>query len=150
MARHLHVDKLAVFFPMLPHAERARTGAGPSDGSDQRIVLLGRANVLERHLHELFARVSVVPYGGVIDGEESKSLRVVEPFGYRALLEQNAISLCALPERVLRFGEKHRRAALRIDHRIDLTGEESLDRRLRFGEPECELLNAGSFTGSHH
>ena len=53
------------------------------------------------------------------------------------------VPLCTVPlltQRFLGFGKQYRRVALGIDDRIDLTGQQCLDRGFSLGEPLRQVL----------
>ncbi len=99
---HLHVDQRGVLLLVLPDSEVARARSDLSDFADQRRDVPGRADVLDRHLQELFAGVSVVPNRSVVDLEKAQGLDVEKPLRQRAVLEQDAIARLILAQRPLR------------------------------------------------
>jgi hypothetical protein len=99
--RDLDIDQRAVLLavPPRPRHRRARAAARLQVG-EQRIDVLARADVADRHGQELVARVAVVAHRRLVDGQEAQALRVVDPHRQRVGLEQQPVALLRVGQRL--------------------------------------------------
>ena len=97
----LHIDYGAVLLPMPPD-----TGVvdysfrDTGDIREQQWLVIGRANVDDRHGEEFLAPIAVMGDGGVIDFEKGKGLKIINPHGQRIRLEEAAVTFLALFQRL--------------------------------------------------
>src|ERR1700730_14810856 len=68
---------------------------GAGDVRQQPRLISGWANVRDGHGQEFLAPVAVVGYGGVIDFEERKGLKIINPHRQRIRFEEAAITFLA-------------------------------------------------------
>ena len=87
--RDLDVDDRAVLAPVVPGRGAVRARAVLGQAPEQRLHVLARADLRDRHREELVAGVAVVADRGVVDGEEAQRVGVVDPHRQRARLEQH-------------------------------------------------------------
>ena len=100
VARHVGLDERPVLLPVPPDAVGDDCRPGGSQDLQQPGHLLRSADVCRRHLQHLFARVAVVTDGRVVDGDEPQRRQVEHPGGDRAAVEESAVLLLGLPERL--------------------------------------------------
>ena len=74
---------------------------GLGDVRQQRRLVIGWANVGDGHGQEFLAPIAVMRHGGVIDFEERKGLKIINPHRQRICFEEAAITLLALVQRLL-------------------------------------------------
>jgi hypothetical protein len=98
--RDFDVDHRAVL-PAMAEVARAATFVEIVERSAHRRDLFRRTDVGDREAEELVAREAVVCDGGVVDGGEAQRLEIVHPHRQRVHLEERAIAMLALAQRLL-------------------------------------------------
>jgi hypothetical protein len=123
--RHVDGDRPAVFDPVYPRPETAKTGLGQRHGLLDKRHFLRRNNVGEAHGQELVAGVTIVLDGSFVCFEETKSLDIEHPRRMRVAVEEPVKPLFAFPKRL--FGPRPSPALCRLaDGALD-GGNEAFD-----------------------
>ena len=125
--RDLDVDQRAVLLAVPPHARRRRPGAAAlAHVGQHRVDVLTRADLGDRHGEELRAREAVVAHGRLVDREEAQGLRVVDPHRQRVGLEQQAVALLRVGQRVdqPRGLDRRRRPARELGGEVEVGAAE--------------------------
>ncbi len=142
--------------------QRPELGAIPAQVLDLELLrepparMLGAQRRHERVGHEIVEPLSEHLGGGITEhvaealvheGELGVGIHDRDPL-VRGLHDA-AIALLARAQGLLRRGEQHHAVAPGVHHRVDLAGEERLDRRFRLGEPAGEAARGERVPHGH-